>query len=170
MKNKMHIAMANSLAKAKEELSKATYLEECGVNPGIQKINENKADWLKWIVYLAEIGFEAEKLLAEAETQEDSEKSRGCHECECASKDKLIADLTTINEQLRTQLTDMRSNLREEELCRKTLVNKAILDWFANLIHSAHDRCWLDGGDLVCSMDWLDGELAKLLNEVHNDH
>lgn len=50
-----------ALNKAKEELSYATYLEDCGVNAGIRKINSNKTDWLKWVIYLAEIGLETEK-------------------------------------------------------------------------------------------------------------
>jgi hypothetical protein len=51
-----------ALAKAKTELSYAIHLEECGSNAGIRKINANKADWLKWIVYLAELGLEYEKM------------------------------------------------------------------------------------------------------------
>ena len=52
-----------ALEKAKNELSYAIHLEDCGKNAGIRKMNANKADWLKWVVYLAELGLEYEKLL-----------------------------------------------------------------------------------------------------------
>ena len=60
--------MEAALKKAKNELSYAAHLEECGVNAGIRKMNANKADWLKWVVYLAELGLEAEKYLSEPAT------------------------------------------------------------------------------------------------------
>ena len=46
-----------ALNKAEEEFNKAVYLEECGSNPGIRKMNANKAEWLKYVVYLAKLGF-----------------------------------------------------------------------------------------------------------------
>jgi hypothetical protein len=58
--------MEAALEKAKNELSYATHLEECGGNAGIRKMNANKADWLKWVVYLAERGLEYEKYLNES--------------------------------------------------------------------------------------------------------
>lgn len=57
--------MEAALEKAKNELSYAIHLEECGKNAGIRKMNANKAEWLKWVVYLAELGLEYEKLLNE---------------------------------------------------------------------------------------------------------
>lgn len=54
-----------ALEKARNELCYAIHLEECGKNAGIRKMNANKADWLKWVVYLAELGLEYEKLLNE---------------------------------------------------------------------------------------------------------
>ncbi len=51
-------AMTAALAKAKEEQSKANYLEDCGSNAGIRKMNANKSEWLRWVVYLAEYGLE----------------------------------------------------------------------------------------------------------------
>lgn len=54
-----------ALAKAKEELNRAIYLEEHGKNAGIRKLHSNKADWLKWVIYLAERGLEYEKYLDE---------------------------------------------------------------------------------------------------------
>lgn len=57
--------MEAALEKAKNELNYAIHLEECGGNAGIRRINANKAEWLKWIIYLAELGLEYEKLLNE---------------------------------------------------------------------------------------------------------
>jgi hypothetical protein len=68
MDNNMIDIMQAAVAKAKEELSVATHLEECGGNAGIRKMNANKADWLKWVVYLAERGIECEKCLNEPAT------------------------------------------------------------------------------------------------------
>lgn len=56
--------MEAALEKAKAELSYAIHLEDCGKNAGIRKMNANKADWLKWVVYLAELGLEYEKYLS----------------------------------------------------------------------------------------------------------
>ncbi len=61
MDNNLLNTFQAALAKAKEEHSKACYLEDCGENAGIRKINANKADCLRWVIYLAEIGLEAEK-------------------------------------------------------------------------------------------------------------
>ncbi len=66
-------AMEVALEKAKNELSYAIHLEECGGNAGIRKMNANKADWLKWVVYLAELGLEAEKMFVEQDKQQKDE-------------------------------------------------------------------------------------------------
>jgi hypothetical protein len=60
--------MEAALEQARNELSYAFHLEECGGNAGIRKMNANKADWLKWVVYLAELGLETEKYLSEPTT------------------------------------------------------------------------------------------------------
>ena len=65
--------MEAALEKAKNELSYAIHLEECGGNAGIRKMNANKAEWLKLVVYLAEIGLEAEKIFAEQDKQQKDE-------------------------------------------------------------------------------------------------
>lgn len=62
--------MEAALEKAKNELSVAIHLEECGKNAGVRKMNANKVDWLKWVVYLAERGLEAEKLFDEQDKQQ----------------------------------------------------------------------------------------------------
>jgi hypothetical protein len=54
-----------ALEKARNELSYAIHLAECGGNAGIRKMNANKVDWLKWVVYLAERGLEYEICLSE---------------------------------------------------------------------------------------------------------
>ena len=53
--------MEAALEKAKAELSRSIHLEECGGNAGIRKMNANKVDWLKWVIYLAEKGIKYEK-------------------------------------------------------------------------------------------------------------
>lgn len=86
--------MEAALEKAKNELSYAIHLEECGGNAGIRKMNANKADWLKWVVYLAEIGLEAEKMFAE---QDKSQKVEVVDEAtkayELKSNFQLVMDL-----------------------------------------------------------------------------
>ena len=67
--------MEAALEKAKNELSYATHLEECGKNAGIRKMNANKADWLKWVVYLAELGLEHEKMFNGDEAVPDTDES-----------------------------------------------------------------------------------------------
>jgi hypothetical protein len=67
--------MEAALEKAKNELSYATHLEECGKNAGIRKMNANKADWLKWVVYLAELGLEHEKMFDGDEAVPDTDES-----------------------------------------------------------------------------------------------
>jgi hypothetical protein len=59
MDNTVIDRMSEALAKAHEELEKASYLSECGKNAGIRKMNSNKVDWLNWVIHLAERGLEA---------------------------------------------------------------------------------------------------------------
>ncbi len=68
MDKNMIDTMQAAIAKAKEELSVAIHLEECGSNAGIRKMNANKCEWLSWVVYLAERGIEYEKYLSEPTT------------------------------------------------------------------------------------------------------
>ena len=88
--------------KGKEELSRAVYLEDCGSNAGIRKMNSNKADWLKWIMYLAEIGLEVEKSLIDPET----DNAKACNDCSTKyqniilEKDCKILELELKNKQL----------------------------------------------------------------------
>lgn len=52
--NDMIAAREAALEKARNELSHAFHLADCGKNAGIRKMNANKAEWLSQIVYLAE--------------------------------------------------------------------------------------------------------------------
>ena len=51
--------MKTALNKAEQELNHASYLSESGANAGIRKMNDNKVEWLRWVVYLAQKGLEA---------------------------------------------------------------------------------------------------------------
>jgi hypothetical protein len=88
--------------KGKEELDRAIYLEECGGNAGIRKMNSNKADWLKHVMYLAEIGLEAEKLF----TEKEANNELTCTDCSnkyqniIIEKDHRITELELKNKQL----------------------------------------------------------------------
>jgi hypothetical protein len=59
MDEKILNQMSKALDKAKEELDKASYLSECGSNPGLRQMNSNKAEWLHWVVYLAQRGLKS---------------------------------------------------------------------------------------------------------------
>ena len=51
----------DAIKKADEELNKIMYHSECNDNAGLRKAFSNKADWFAPLVYLAKIGFQAEK-------------------------------------------------------------------------------------------------------------
>jgi hypothetical protein len=69
-----------ALNKAKEKLNQAIYLSECGSNQGLRQMNANKAEWLKWVVYLAELGLETEKYLSEPTTMAAPEEPKTDYE------------------------------------------------------------------------------------------
>ena len=101
-------AMEKAINTANEKLHQASYLSECGSNPGLRQMNSNKAEWLKWVVYLAERGLEDMKLEDEQieEAQEEAEDGGWApYKCEeflpnaeikklLAAKDAIIEDLT----------------------------------------------------------------------------
>lgn len=97
--------LQSAYEKGKAELSNAVYLEECGSNAGIRKMNSNKADWLKWVMYLAEIGLEAEKLF----TEKEANNELTCTDCSnkyqniIMEKDHRIVELELKNKQLETR-------------------------------------------------------------------
>lgn len=92
--------------KGKEEFNKAVYLAECGSNAGIRKMNSNKADWLKYVIYLAELGLEVEKLLAEEAGTEQANQEASDKDCinelknVIAKQNDTIAELQCKNKQL----------------------------------------------------------------------
>jgi hypothetical protein len=168
----MYEKMSEAIEKAKEELSKANYLEESGGNAGIRKMNANKADWLRWVVYLATLGFEAEQLLAEAEAEPETELNKS--ECELCSeesskaiavKDHLIEDLQTVNSQLQEQLKTAQYSLEEANLQHQAELTRAKIDAVNDFAVWAHDHCWLEGADLVCSLELIDKYLLGLIKE-----
>lgn len=168
----MHKKMSEALERAKEELSKANYLEESGGNAGIRKMNANKADWLRWVVYLATIGFETEQLLAKAETEPKSGLNKS--ECELCSeessktialKDHLIEDLQIVNGQLQERLKSSQHSLEEANLQHQAELARAKIDAVNDFALWAHDHCWLEGADLVCSLELIDKYLLDLIKE-----
>ena len=78
--NDMIAVKEAALEKARYELSYASHLEDCGKNAGIRKMNANKAEWLKWVVYLAELGLETEKYLSEPTTKAAPEEPKTDYE------------------------------------------------------------------------------------------
>ena len=88
--------MQQAIDKAKDELSRACHFIDCGANAGIRKMNSNKADWLKWLIYLAEKGLAEEKILAEQleEVKEEDEDGgyTACKECSVSTEAKKLID------------------------------------------------------------------------------
>jgi hypothetical protein len=172
-KNMLDI-MEAALEKAEYELSYATYLEEIGSNAGIRKINANKADWLRWVVYLAKRGFEYERPLVEnlEESVLDDSKSE-CADCPVATetgrllaiKDDIIQSLRIENEDLNDKLKSLQLTYDCEVEYRKALANRAKIDWCTEIIKLAHERCLLDGTVLVTPVEYLDRCLLELFKE-----
>jgi hypothetical protein len=156
MDNTFMESLQAALEKAKQDLSYANHLEECGANAGIRKMNANKADWLSKIVYLAELGLEVEKLLAAPEDEQENKPD---------ARDHLIEDLQKVNAQLGEQLTEQHRAYVLEVEYRKELATQAKINWCAEIIKKAHERCWLDGTVLVTSVDYLDTCLLELVRE-----
>ena len=169
-----HKKMSEALEKAEEELSKASYLEESGGNAGIRKMNANKADWLRWVVYLATIGLEVEKMLAESESSAEVSQGKKKSECEICSedsakqlevKDHIIEDLQILNEQLQEQIKTMQYSLEEADLRRRAEVTRAAIDAINDLASAVHENCWLDSTVLVCPVELIDKYLVNLIKE-----
>jgi hypothetical protein len=167
MDTNMLNAMTQALDKAQEELDKAKYFEECGSNAGIRKMNENKAEWLRWVVYLA--GYGLERMRAD-------EKPVKATMSECVlcgkefqktidDKDKLIDELQLTSEQLTARLKSLQFSFDHEVEYRNALIQKAYVDFIVKLSKYAHEYCWLDGTTLVCPVDNLDKRLLELAKE-----
>ena len=162
--------MISALEKANEVYSQASYLSECGSNAGIRKANENKAEWLRWIIYLADRGLAAEKTEAAEEVEEGVS---ACEDCKAITeaqklleaKDKIIKDLQNRNEDLVARLNSLQLSYDCELEYRKALAARAKIDHFTEVLRVAHDRCWLDGTVLVTPVEYLDRSLLELIKE-----
>ena len=177
----MHDKMAEAIDKAEEKLKQAIYLSESGSNTGLRQMNSNKADWLKWIVYLAKIGFETEKLLAEepediedVEVTEEAEDGYPiCEHCPVTvettkiieQKDKTIKELCDKLAEITERLKSLQVTYDCELEYRKALATQAKIDHFTEVIKLAHERCWLDGTVLVTPVEYLDRSLLELIEE-----
>lgn len=179
MEKSIHDAMTKSLDTAREKLNQASYLSECGSNPGLRQMNSNKADWLRWVVYLAEYGLdtleEEERLDAEQELVEDEDEDGYpiCEHCPVSAealklikvKDEIIKELTTKTEDLTAKFEALQLTCEYERERCGAFVERAKLDMAKNVSNFVHDRCWLDGMDLACSVEQLDQYLIKLMKE-----
>ena len=169
--------MKQALEKAKEELDRACYLEESGGNAGIRKMNANKAEWLKWVVSLAETGLATEEAFADIEIEiregTDEESKNKCEDCLVVSetnkiirqKDKLIKELSTKNEDLTERLDSLQLTYDCELEYRKALAARAKIDHFTEVLRIAHARSWYDEGVLVTPVEYLDRSLLELIKE-----
>ena len=177
MEKTIYDAMTKALEKAEEEHDRASYLSESGGNAGIRKMNTNKAEWLRWVVYLAQHGLKAleeeEKLATEQELVEEEDKELICEHCPVSAE---AIKLTKIKDDLIEELLDKADNLTEcveslqltcEYECeqRETLIEQAKIKITKDASNFAHDHCWLDGSALVCSVEQLDEYLTGLIKE-----
>ena len=168
--------MQEALDKAREEFNRACYLADCGSNAGIRKMNGNKADWLKWVLYLAERGLEEEKILAEQLEEVEEEDEGGYSVCEhcpvSAEAVKLIEQKDKTIKELCDKLTETTERLKSLQFTydceleyRKALAQQAKIDHFTEVLKLAHERCWLDGTVLVTPVEYLDRSLLELIKE-----
>ena len=169
--------MKNALDKAEQELTRASYLSESGANAGIRKMNDNKVEWLRWVVYLAQHGLEAfeeeERLKTEQELVEEEDTESICDQCPVtietgrllALKDDMIQSLRIENEDLTDKLKSLQLTYDCELEYRKALAKRAMIDNFTEVIKIAHERCWLDGTVLVTPVEYLDRSLLELIKE-----
>ena len=126
-----------AIEKAKEELSRASYLEECGANKGLRKMNANKAEWLSCLIYLAERCLSEDNNGQMKETVTINESCKECLvgeelkklvEAKDAIIDKLKVDndlLTSQNKTLSTRIAGIKADL-EKYLVE--LIERAFVD------------------------------------------
>jgi hypothetical protein len=168
MNKEMLDIMQNAIDKAKEKLSQASYLSECGSNQGLRQMNSNKVEWLRWVVYLAELGFEA---LEKEEELKDN--TFNCETCPVTAeavklleqKDKTIKELCDKLTEVTERLKSLQTTYDCEVEYRKALAQKAKIDHFTEVLKVIHDRCWLDGTVLVTPVDYLDRCLLEMIKE-----
>ena len=177
MDNKTLEAAHKALEIAKEKLNQAIYLSECGNNQGLRQMNANKADWLGWVVYLAERGFKAiedeDRLAAEQELAEDENVELICDKCLVSAEAvKLIEQKDKTIKELCDKLTEVTEHFKSLQVTydceveyRKALAQRAKIDHFAEVLKVVHDRCWLDGTVLVTPVEYIDRSLLELIKE-----
>ena len=177
MKNTIYEAMTKALDTAKEKLNQASYLSESGSNQGLRQMNSNKAEWLKWVVYLAEHGLKAieeeERLAAEQELVEDETEELICDNCPVSAeaiklieqKDKTIKELCDKLTEITERLKSLQTTYDCELEYRKVLAHRAKIDHFTEVLRVIHDRCWLDGTVLVTPVEYLDRCLLEMIKE-----
>ena len=177
MEKSVYEAMTKSLETAKEKLNQASYLSESGSNPGLRQMNSNKAEWLKWVVYLAEHGLEAleeeDRLAAEQELVEEEDEGSMCEKCPVFAeaiklieqKDKTIKELCDKINEITERLKSLQATYDCELEYRKALAQRAKIDHFTEVLKLVHDRCWLDGTVLVTPVEYLDRSLLELIKE-----
>ena len=175
MDEKILNQMTNALDKAKEELDRASYLSECGSNPGLRQMNSNKAEWLHWVVYLAQYGLktleEDERSAAEQELAEDKDEELICERCPVSVESmKIIEQKDEAIKELYNKLSEITERLKSLQLSydceleyRKILAQRAKIDYFTEVLKLAHERCWLDGTVLVTPIEHLDRSLLELI-------
>ena len=169
--------MKNALDKATQELNQASYLSESGANAGIRKMNDNKVEWLRWVVYLAQHGLEAleeeERLAAEQELVEEETEELICDNCPVSAealklieqKDKTIKELCNKINEITERLKSLQVTYDCELEYRKALAQRAKIDHFTEVLKLVHERCWLDGTVLVTPVEYLDRSLLELIKE-----
>lgn len=162
--------MQQAIDKAKDELSRACHFIDCGANAGIRKMNSNKADWLKWLIYLAEKGLAEEKILAEQleEVKEEDEDGgyTACKECSVSTEAKKLIDAKdAIIEDITARFKSLQLSYDCEVEHRKAIIESAKLDYINDIIKLAHENCWLDGNVLVCAVDSLERSMFEMTKE-----
>ena len=169
MDNTVIDRMTEAVEKAKEELEKASYLSESGANAGIRKMNSNKADWLNWVIYLAEQGLKEEQRMLEPADEEGEDGGWVPFKCEdcIANKEltKLVSAKDEIIEDIKKKLDASQLKNAYEEEYRKALINRAMIDYATQVSKVAHENCWLDGTFLVTPVEYLDKCLLELIKE-----
>ena len=165
--------MSKALTKAKEELDKASYLTECGSNPGLRQMNFNKTEWLRWVVYLAQYGLNAlkeeERLNTEQGLVEDETDELICDQCPVSAeaikiieqKDKTIKEIYDKLSEATERLESLQASYDCELEYRKALAQQAKIDYFTEVLKLVHERCWFDGTILVTPVEYLDRSLLE---------
>lgn len=177
MDEKILNQMSKAFDKAKEELDKASYLSECGSNPGLRQMNSNKAEWLHWIIYLAQHGLKAlveeEQRTEVLESAEDKDEELICERCPVSAeaikiieqKDKAIKELYNKLSEITERLKSLQVSYDCELEYRKALAQRAKIDHFTEVLKLVHERCWLDGTVLVTPVEYLDRSLLERIKE-----